>query len=128
MPGRSSASAWRSVFSSRSVTFGIADTTATTGRRALSSAQIFAATRIRSAEPILVPPNFMTRRLVIWHSAALPQFVLISWYDFVWGRLVTCGGLVIRLLLNKKYRRADYQSAAGYQPHLSKLDFGETSC
>ena len=25
-------------------------------------------------------------------------------------------------------QKADYQSAAGYQPHLSKLDFGGTSC
>jgi hypothetical protein len=32
------------------------------------------------------------------------------------GRLVTCGGLVIRLSVNKKYRWADYQSAAVYQP------------
>jgi hypothetical protein len=34
----------------------------------------------------------------------------------VWGRLVTCGGLVIRLVLNRKIIGADYQSAAGYQP------------
>jgi hypothetical protein len=34
----------------------------------------------------------------------------------VWGRLITCGGLVIRLVLNRKIVGADYQSAAGYQP------------
>ena len=50
------------VSSSRSVIFDMAETTTTTGRFADSSAAMRAATRIRSAEPTLVPPNFMTSR------------------------------------------------------------------
>jgi len=34
----------------------------------------------------------------------------------VWGRLVTCGGLAIRLQEFRIHNRADCQSAAGYQP------------
>src|ERR1039458_6643880 len=50
--------------SSRSVIFDMAETTTTTGRLACSCCTMRAATRMRSAEPILVPPNFMTSRLV----------------------------------------------------------------
>src|SRR5260370_42126423 len=35
--------------------------------------------------------------ITMWHSAASPQVVLI-----MWGRLVTCGGLVIRLSCARK--------------------------
>src|SRR5208283_1885854 len=51
--------------SSRSVIFDMAETTTTTGRLACSCCTMRAATRMRSAEPILVPPNFMTSRLAI---------------------------------------------------------------
>jgi len=34
----------------------------------------------------------------------------------MWGRLVTCGGLIIRLYNDAPQRQADYQSAAGCQP------------
>jgi hypothetical protein len=34
----------------------------------------------------------------MWHGATPRQLVLI-----VWGRLITCGGLVIRLIRNQKY-------------------------
>jgi hypothetical protein len=40
----------------------IADTTTATGRWFCSFAASCAATRIRSALPTLVPPNFITRR------------------------------------------------------------------
>src|ERR1035438_10267795 len=50
--------------SSRSVIFDMAETTTTTGRLACSCCTMRAATRMRSAEPILVPPNFMTSKLV----------------------------------------------------------------
>src|SRR6202041_1530386 len=49
----------------RSVTLDIAETTMATGRRAYCSAASRAEARIRSAEPMLVPPNFMTSRLFI---------------------------------------------------------------
>jgi len=40
----------------------------------------------------------------------------------VGSRLVTCGGLAIRLVLNLKYRPADYQSAAVINlPHTRKV-------
>src|ERR1017187_10309826 len=48
--------------SSRSVIFDMADTTTTTGRFACSCCTMRAATRMRSAEPMLVPPNFMMSR------------------------------------------------------------------
>src|SRR5690348_15188896 len=50
----------------------MADTTATTGRCRFCSVHIPAATLIRSAEPMLVPPNFITRRLFISVSSFLP--------------------------------------------------------
>jgi hypothetical protein len=40
----------------------MAETTMATGRRWLSRAVSAAAARILSADPTLVPPNFMTRR------------------------------------------------------------------
>src|SRR6266567_3868177 len=48
----------------------------------------------------------------------------------MWGRLVTCSGLVIRLVLNRNIRRADFQSAAGFQPALQTQEqrFGQLSC
>ncbi len=58
-PALSHASARRSTSSSRSVTFDMADTTIATGRCRRCSAEIAAAARIRSAEPTLVPPNFI---------------------------------------------------------------------
>ena len=61
-PAVSPASAWRMVSSSRSVIFDIAETTMATGRFLADPAEIRAATRIRSAEPTLVPPNFITSR------------------------------------------------------------------
>ena len=48
--------------SSRSVTLDMAETTTATGRFFRSPAAIRAATRMRSAEPTLVPPNFITSR------------------------------------------------------------------
>ena len=51
------------VSSSRSVTLDIADTTIATGRCLPGRPEIRAATRIRSAEPTLVPPNFITSKL-----------------------------------------------------------------
>src|SRR4051812_2827324 len=53
------------VSSSRSVTFDMAETTTATGCLRCSATMIFAATRMRSALPMLVPPNFMTNRFVI---------------------------------------------------------------
>src|SRR5690349_8625530 len=50
----------------------MADTTATTGRCRFCSVHIPAATLMRSAEPMLVPPNFITRRLFILVSSFLP--------------------------------------------------------
>jgi hypothetical protein len=47
------------VSSSRSVTFDIAETTTHTGRRLYCSSHK-GGTRIFSAEPIEVPPNFIT--------------------------------------------------------------------
>ena len=72
IPASSSASACRSVPSNRSVTPDIADTTASTGRCAFCSVQMAAATRILSAVPMLVPPNFITSRLFI-------EFVHARW-------------------------------------------------
>ena len=60
-PGRP-ASACRVISSRRSVIFDMAETTATTGRLAASRAIRSHAAFIRSAEPTLVPPNFITRR------------------------------------------------------------------
>jgi hypothetical protein len=34
----------------------------------------------------------------------------------MWGRLVTCGRLAIGPIMNSEFLKADYQSAAGYQP------------
>jgi Tol biopolymer transport system component len=65
MPTWSPDSARLMVSSSRSVIFAIAETTMATGRRARCSAERRAATRMRSAEPTLVPPNFMMRMLSI---------------------------------------------------------------
>src|ERR1035438_7839087 len=48
--------------SSRSVIFDMAETTTTTGRFSCSCWTMRAATRMRSAEPMLVPPNFMTSK------------------------------------------------------------------
>ena len=62
MPVRSPASAWRMASSSRSVILDMAETTIATGRRPRSSTARRAATRIRAAEPTLVPPNFITSR------------------------------------------------------------------
>ena len=62
MPARSPASACRMVPSSRSVILDMAETTTATGRFFRSPAAIRAATRMRSAEPTLVPPNFITSR------------------------------------------------------------------
>ena len=62
MPARSPASAWRMVSSSRSVILDMAETTMATGRFCRSAAASRAATRMRAAEPTLVPPNFMTSR------------------------------------------------------------------
>ena len=45
------------------ISIPIADTTATTGRAPRSPAVIWHATRMRSAEPMLVPPNFITSKL-----------------------------------------------------------------
>ena len=53
MPARSSDSACRVVSSNRSVTFDIADTTATTGLREASAAIRLQATLIRPADPTL---------------------------------------------------------------------------
>src|SRR5579863_5560260 len=50
--------------SSRSVILDMAETTTTTGRLVCSSWTMRAATRIRSAEPMLVPPNFIMSRSV----------------------------------------------------------------
>src|SRR5690348_10008701 len=50
------------VSSSRSVILDMAETTIATGRFLLSRAVRAAAARMRSAEPTLVPPNFITRR------------------------------------------------------------------
>src|SRR5712692_3041476 len=61
-PARSPASACLVVSINRSVTPDIADTTITTGRLRFFSADRRAATRMRSALPTLVPPNFITRR------------------------------------------------------------------
>ena len=61
-PAWSPASARRKVSSSKSVILDMAETTMATGRRGLGSAAMPAATRMRSAEPTLVPPNFMTSR------------------------------------------------------------------
>ena len=72
IPASSSASACRSAPSSRSVTPDMAETTASTGRCTFCSVQMAAATRIRSAEPMLVPPNFITSRLFI-------EFVHARW-------------------------------------------------
>src|SRR5271163_745263 len=58
--------ALRDESSSKSVTPAIAETTITTGRAACCSAEMRAATRMRSAEPMLVPPNFITKRLFIF--------------------------------------------------------------
>ena len=60
IPASSPASALRMLSSSRSVTFDMADTTMTTGRLACCSVVRRAATLMRSAEPMLVPPNFIT--------------------------------------------------------------------
>ncbi len=49
---------------SRSVILDIAETTTKVGRFCLCSALMRAATRIRSADPTLVPPNFITNRTV----------------------------------------------------------------
>src|ERR1035438_4045634 len=62
MPAWSPPSACRVVSRRRSVIFDIAETTATTGRRALSTAISSHAAFMRSAEPTLVPPNFITSR------------------------------------------------------------------
>src|SRR5258708_971285 len=40
---------------------------------------------------------------------------------FLWGRLVTCGRLVIGPTIFLVQKEADYQSAAGYQPALHGL-------
>src|SRR5205809_41926 len=47
--------------SSRSVTLDMADTTITVDRRECSAILSSAARRMRSAEPMLVPPNFITK-------------------------------------------------------------------
>ena len=60
--GRLPASAYRMESSSRSVILDIADTTTATGRFACSCWTMRAATRMRSADPMLVPPNFITSR------------------------------------------------------------------
>ncbi len=65
IPASSPASACRNVPSSRSVTPDIAETTASTGRCCFCSRHMAAATRIRSAEPMLVPPNFITSKSFI---------------------------------------------------------------
>src|SRR5260370_4545289 len=46
---------------------------------------------------------------------------LNSYGDFLWGRLVTCGRLVIGPTIFLVQNEADYQSAAGYQPALHGL-------
>src|SRR5260370_32040470 len=47
---------------------------------------------------------------------------LNSYGDFLWGRMASCSRLEIGLLLiSRKLRQADYQSAAGYQPALHGL-------
>src|SRR5258708_4289984 len=52
----------------------------------------------------------------------LNSYLFVPRADFLWGRLVTCGRLEIGLLLiSRKLRQADYQSAAGYQPALHGL-------
>ncbi len=63
-PASSPASARRRVSSRRSVILDIAETTMATGRRAFCSAAMPAAMRMRSADPTLVPPNFMTNRSI----------------------------------------------------------------
>ena len=50
------------VSSSRSVILDMAETTITTGRFARSRAASPADARIRSADPTLVPPNFITSK------------------------------------------------------------------
>src|SRR5260370_15872515 len=46
---------------------------------------------------------------------------LNSYGDFLWGRLVTCGRLVIGPTIFLVQNEADYQSAAGYHPALHGL-------
>jgi hypothetical protein len=66
------------VSSSRSVIFDIAETTTTTGRFPLSPATISAAARIRSAEPTLVPPNFITSRSFTQNPFPFESFARIT--------------------------------------------------
>src|SRR5579864_9086854 len=61
-----------------SVTFAIAETTVTTGRRCFCSVQICAATFMRSAEPMLVPPNFITNSPLMTPARAWESIQLES--------------------------------------------------
>src|SRR5579862_6524144 len=65
------------VSSSRSVILDMADTTTATGRLACSSARMRAAIRMRSAEPMLVPPNFMTNRSFKPRSLFSPLMIFL---------------------------------------------------
>src|SRR5580704_10425157 len=76
MPAWSPPSACRVVSSRRSVIFDIAETTATTGRRAASCAIRSQAALIRSAEPTLVPPNFITSRPSVFRSRPFVLFAI----------------------------------------------------
>src|SRR5713226_6801910 len=52
----------------------------------------------------------------------LNSYLFVPRGDFLWGRMASCSRLEIGLLLiSRKLRQADYQSAAGYQPALHGL-------
>jgi len=76
MPARSLASACFMVSSSRSVILDIAETTSTTGRVLAASMARPADTFIRAAEPTLVPPNFITKRLFMGWIGSRTRYVL----------------------------------------------------
>src|SRR5580658_6468788 len=69
MPDWSPPSACRVVSSRRSVIFDIAETTTSTGRRDASAAIRSQAAFMRSADPTLVPPNFITSRVLVMSFA-----------------------------------------------------------
>src|SRR5712671_1395019 len=94
------------VSSNRSVVFDIADTTTATGRIFFCSTMISAATRMRSALPMLVPPNFMIRRF----------FILRSYQ--------TQGSHCHRLLQHAVLRERQHRGEGGPLPTASKADEG----
>jgi len=63
--------------------------------------------------------NFKNTDFVSLRAATI-LFSLSHTY-FLWGRLVTCGRLAIGPIIFLIQNKADYQSAAGYQPAPHEL-------